>query len=256
MTQETQTDIELDDGADTSAPPPRSSLSPAEYKAVVKKADQTYKKLAGEAKDSFIAWLPIANGLWEIRLKAFEGSNSRDVLSRPYRDELARELSRTTHLRNMDADLRKVLTNIGQHEDEILAWWDERTEDEQAAWASPQTVWKKYKAAGGKARRRATKPKAAKIEQEGMDGDATDEELRDALNIQAPLDHVRIQEDHRAVAAEIGKIVDTMFDEPIRRHYWFSGLVDELVQLRDRDAPQPAKPKPARKPRGKKAAAQ
>jgi hypothetical protein len=255
MTPETQTDTERDDGTDTSTPPPRSPLSPAEYKKVIQAADATYKKLKDKAKDDFLTWLPVARGLFEIRLKAFEGSNSRDVLSKPYRDELARELSRTTHLRNMDSTLRKVLTNIGQHEDDIIAWWEERTEDEQAAWSSPQTVWKNYKGDGGKGRRRAKKAKPAKSEQEGMDGDATDEELRETL-IQAPLNHVRIQEDHRAVAAEIGKIVDTMFDDRIRRHYWFSGFITELVQLRDRDAPQSTESKPARKPRGKKADAQ
>lgn len=251
MQQEEDT-LELDDGQPADETPQlHSALSDAEYHKVIGAADKAYGDIAKSAKADFIKWEPVALGLWEMRLKAFGLSNSNDVLSKIYRDQFAAQIMPTRHLRNMDKDLRKALANIGQHWDELVIWWNDTLNDDQrAAWSSPQTVWRKYKEAGGSARRR--KPPRKKLAKEEPDEAAdaalaSDESELDAAFSQAPLDYVKVHPDPVAVAAEIVKVADTLFDNKGARDGWLTDLANTLLAAID--ATPTAAPK---KPRGRK----
>jgi hypothetical protein len=250
--------LELDDDQPADdVPQLHSALTDAEYRKVIGAADKAYGDIAKAAKTDFLRWEPVALGLWEMRLKAFGLSNSNDVLSKTYRDQFAAQIMPTKHLRNMDKDLRKALANIGQYWDELLAWWNDTLNDDQrAAWFSPQTVWRKYKEAGGSARRR--KPPRKKLAKDEPDEAAdaalasSESELDAAFTFsQAPLDAVRVNlDDYQATAAAIVKIVDAQAPTKVLRDAFLTGLANTLLATIDAE-PAAAPVKAPRKSRGK-----
>lgn len=252
--QQEHEDFELDDGQPAGdAPQLHSALTDAEYRKVIGAADKAYGDIAKAAKTDFLKWESVALGLWEMRLKAFGMSNSNDILSKVYRDQFAALIGPTKHLRNMDKDLRKALANIGQHWDELLAWWNDTLNDDQrAAWSSPQTVWRKYKEAGGSARRRKparAKPAKTETDEAADSALASDESELDAAFSQAPLDYVRVHADPVAVAAEIVKVADTLFDSKGARDGWLTDLANTLLAAIDAE-PAAAPKKPRRRKGG------